>query len=411
MKLSYTSLAVALTALAQAVKLDAQTTDRFADKALMAKAQRLAHEFIMFDGHVDLPYRLKVKNFRYTKEYLGIPVESGEGDFDFRRARAGGLDAPFMSVYIPASLQGVHGYGGKELADSLINLVEGVAKTNPTRFAVATHPDSVRAQFKRELISLPMGMENGAPLAYPEDVEHFAKRGIRYVTLTHSKDNHICDSSYDTTGTWGGLSPYGSLLLGELIKHKIMIDISHVSDSTAYQVLRRVDVPVIASHSSLRHFTPGFERNMSDSMVTLLGENGGVIMINFGSTFVDGQVADGRKALQEEAGAYLATRGLAFGDASAKPILDSLEKVMAMPFADIEIVADHIDRVVELAGVDHVGFGSDFDGVGDSLPTGLKDVEDYPNLIYVLLERGYSDGDIEKICGGNMLRVWGEVSR
>ncbi len=411
MKLCYTySLLVGLV-LAQAVPVDGQTVDRFADKAMMAKAQRLAHEYIMLDGHVDLPYRLKVKNFRYTKEYLGIPVESGEGDFDFRRARAGGLDAPFMSIYIPASLQGPNLYGGKALADSLINLVEGVVATNPTRFAIATHPDSVRAQFRRGLISLPMGMENGAPLAYPEDVEHFAKRGIRYVTLTHSKDNHICDSSYDTTQTWGGLSPYGSLILDELIEHEIMIDISHVSDSTAYQVLRRVKVPVIASHSSLRHFTPGFERNMPDSMVTLLGKNGGVIMINFGSTFVDGRVADGRRAVQEQAEAYLATRGLTFGDASAKPILDSLEKVTTMPFADIEIVADHIDRTVQLAGVDHVGFGSDFDGVGDSLPTGLKDVADYPNLIYVLLERGYSEEDIEKICGGNLLRVWEEVSR
>ncbi len=410
MNLRHATLFVVILVLAQALTVNGQTADRFADKALMAKAQRLAREYIMIDGHVDLPYRLKVKNFRYTKEYLGIPVESGDGDFDFRRARAGGLDAPFMSIYIPASLQGPNLYGGKELADSLINLVEGVVRTNPTRFALATHPDSVRAQFKRGLISLPMGLENGAPLAYPEDVEHFAQRGIRYVTLTHSKDNHICDSSYDTTRTWGGLSPYGSLILDELIEHKIMIDISHVSDSTFYQVLRRVGVPVIASHSSLRYFTPGFERNMTDSMVTLMGRNGGVIMINFGSTFLDGRVADERKALQDGAGAYLTTRGLTFGDASAKPILDSLEKVMVMPFADIEIVADHIDRVVELAGIDHVGFGSDFDGVGDSLPTGLKDVADYPNLIYVLLERGYSDEDIEKICGGNILRVWGAVS-
>ena len=405
-----TLLAAVISCLAHVGSLVAQNTDRFADKALMRRAVTLAERNITFDGHVDLPYRLKVKNFRYTKEYLGIPVESGEGDFDYVRAKAGGLDAPFMSIYIPASLQGPNLYGGKELADSLISLVEGVAATNPTRFAIATHPDSVRAQFERGLISLPMGMENGAPLAYPEDVEHFAARGIRYVTLTHSKDNHICDSSYDTTGTWGGLSPYGSLLLQKLIDERIMIDISHVSDSTFYQVLRRVDVPVIASHSSLRHFTPGFERNMSDSMVTLLGRNGGVIMINFGSTFVDGRVADERKAVEARMGEELRRRGLKYGDASAKPVLDSMALAMTMPFADIEIVADHIDRAVALAGVDHVGFGSDFDGVGDSLPTGLKDVSDYPNLIYVLLERGYTDEEIGKICGGNLLRVWDTVA-
>ena len=405
-----TRAVLTLLVLAQAALCIGQGDGRFADPVLRARADSLARACITVDGHVDLPYRLKVENFRYTKEFLGIPVESGEGDFDYVRARVGGLDAPFMSVYIPASRQGPNGYGGRELADSLIRLVEGVAEANPDKFAVATHPDSVRAQFARGLLSLPIGMENGAPLAYPEDVAHFAARGVRYVTLTHSEDNHICDSSYDTTGTWGGLSPYGSLVLGELIRHGIMIDVSHVSDSTFYQVLRRVDVPVIASHSSLRYFTPGFERNMADEMVAMLADNGGVVMINFGSTFVDGRVAEERDALRERASSYLASRGLAMGDASAKPVLDSLAAVLPMPFADVEIVADHIDRAVALAGIDHVGLGSDFDGVGDSLPTGLKDVSDYPNLIYVLLERGYSGEAIRKILGENVLRVWDAVA-
>lgn len=399
-----------LTVLAQAALCLAQAPQRFTDPALRARADSLARACILVDGHVDLPYRLKVKNFRYEKEFLGIPVESGEGDFDYVRARAGGLDAPFMSVYIPAARQGPNRYGGRALADSLIRLVEGVVAANPDKFAVATHPDSVRAQFERGVMSLPMGMENGAPLAYPEDVAYFAQRGVRYVTLTHSKDNHICDSSYDTTGTWGGLSPYGSLVLGELVRHGILIDISHVSDSTFYQVLRRVDVPVIASHSSLRYFTPGFERNMSDDMVARLKDNGGVVMINFGSTFVDGRVADEREALRERMEAYLASRGMTMGDASAKPVLDSLSAAEPMPFADVEIVADHIDRAVELAGIDHVGLGSDFDGVGDSLPTGLKDVSDYPNLVYVLLERGYTVEDLRKLLGGNVLRVWDAVA-
>ena len=358
-KLPYVLPVLALVVLAQAPLLRAQDGGRFADPDLRARAERLARECILVDGHVDLPYRLKVENFRYTKEFLGIPVESGEGDFDYVRARAGGLDAPFMSVYIPAAQQGPNGYGGRALADSLISLVEGVAATSPDRFAVATHPDSVRAQFARGVMSLPMGMENGAPLAYPEDVAHFARRGIRYVTLTHALDNHICDSSYDTTGTWGGLSPYGALLLDELTARGIMIDISHVSDSAAYQVLRRVDVPVIASHSSLRHFTPDFERNMPDSMLGELARNGGVVMINFGSTFLDAEVAAERNRLREEAGALLEARGLAFGDEAAVPILDSLEAVTELPFADVELVADHVDRAVRLAGVGHVGFGSD----------------------------------------------------
>lgn len=377
---------------------------------LRARADSLARAAILVDGHVDLPYRLKVAGFRFAKEYTGIALDSGdEGDFDYRRARAGGLDAPFMSIYIPSAEQGPNLYGGRALADSLIDMVENVAEVNP-EFAIATHPDSVRAQFARGVMSLPLGMENGAPLAYPADVDHFARRGIRYVTLTHARDNHIADSSYDTTGTWGGLSPYGVLLLDELVDHGIMIDISHVSDSAAYQVLRRVDVPVIASHSSLRHFTPDFERNMPDSMLPLLAANGGVVMINFGSTFLDGEVAAERSRIREAWGGVLEARGVAFDDAAAKPILDSLAEVTELPFADVELVADHIDRAVRLAGAEHVGFGSDYDGVGDSLPTGLKDVSDYPNLIAVLLARGYSAGEIAGFMGGNLLRVWDAVA-
>jgi len=388
--------------------LTAQDASRFDDPLLRAQADSLGQAAILIDGHVDLPYRLKVKGFRYTKEFLGIPLASEEGDFDHARAQRGGLNAPFMSVYIPAGEQGSTLYASRLLADSLIDMVTAVADAHP-QFAIATHPDSVRAQFARGVMSLPMGMENGAPLAYPEDVAHFAERGIRYVTLTHSKDNHICDSSYDTTGTWGGLSPYGSLVLGELIDHGIMIDISHVSDSTFYQVLRRVDVPVIASHSSLRHFTPGFERNMSDDMVRMLGENGGVVMINFGSTFLSGKVADERNAFRDRVVGVFKARGLTFGSDAAQAVIDSMEANFDMPFADVELVADHIERAVQLAGIDHVGIGSDYDGVGDSLPTGLKDVSDYPNLWYVLLERGYSPADIRKLMGENLLRVWESV--
>lgn len=384
--------------------------DRFSNPVLRKTADSLAQNAILIDGHVDLPYRLKVQNFRYTKEFLGLPLESEDGDFDYKRAREGGLDAPFMSIYIPADLQGPQKYGGAALADSLIDMVTAIAAEND-EFAIATHPDSVRAQFARGVMSLPMGMENGAPLAYPEDVEHFADRGIRYVTLTHSKDNQICDSSYDTTRTWGGLSPYGSLILQELIDHKIMIDISHVSDSTFYQVLRRVDVPVIASHSSLRYFTPDFERNMNDEMVKALGENGGVVMINFGSTFLDSAVVNKRNALRSTVTKIVEARGYTLGTPAADAVIDSVTSSNTGIFADIEIVADHIERAVELAGIDHVGIGSDYDGVGDSLPTGLKDVSDYPNLWYVLLERGFTPEDVKKVMGENLLRVWSDVEK
>ncbi len=370
------------------------------------KSHELAHKFIITDGHVDLPYRLKIKNFRLDKEYLGIPVETEEGDFDFKRAKLGGLDAPFMSIYIPASYSPA---GGKILADSLIDMVNFIAKGKKKYFEVAKTPADVRRIVKKGKIALPMGMENGSPISKIEDVAYFRKRGISYITLTHSKWNELGDSSYDTTKHWNGLSPFGKEVILEMAKEGIMIDISHVSDSTFYDVLALSPVPIIASHSSLRHFTPGFERNMTDEMVTLVKKNGGVININFGSTFIDGKVAESRNADGKILQELLEEKGLKFRDEAAKPFIDEFRKTHPLVFADVEMVVDHIDRAVKFAGVDHVGFGSDFDGVGDSLPTGLKDVADYPNIIKLLIERGYSEIDIEKICSGNMLRVWQEV--
>lgn len=381
------------------------------DAELQALADELAHKYIITDGHVDLPYRLKVRNFRLTREYIGIPISTDDGDFDYERAKKGGLDAPFMSIYIPASYQ-VDG-GAKELADSLIDMVSGIAQAHPDKFAVAVSPKDVETNFKKGVISLPMGMENGAPIEDKiENVAYFHERGIRYITLTHSKDNLICDSSYDTTYTWNGLSPFGYEVVAEMNRVGIMVDISHVSDSTFYDVIEATDVPVIASHSSCRKFTPGFERNMNDDMIRRLGENGGVIQINFGSSFLDGAVADARDEMRTELRKILEEKGLGFRDDAARPIIDEFMKENRDKyFADVQTVANHIDHVVKLAGIDHVGLGSDYDGVGDSLPTGLKDVSTYPNLIYELLRRGYTEEDIAKICYKNVFRVWTAVEK
>jgi len=375
---------------------------------LKEKAVALSQQFIITDGHVDLPYRLKIKNFRFEKEFTGIPVSSGEGDFDYVRARKGGLDAPFMSIYIPASYQ--ENGEAVNLADSLINMITFIAAEKKEYFEIATSPNDVFRIKSQGKIALPMGMENGAPVG--EDlkmISYFKQKGISYITLTHSKDNTICDSSYDTTRTWKGLSPYGYKAIDEMAKNGVMIDISHVSDSTFYQVIRHVKVPVIASHSSCRFYTPGFERNMSDDMIARLKDNGGVIMINFGTTFLDSEVDAYNRNKKSELDSLLKSKNLIPGSPDAQTFEESFKKSFPRLFSDVHKVADHIDRVVSIAGIDHVGLGSDYDGVGDSLPVGLKDVSDYPNLIYVLLERGYSETDIEKICSGNLFRVWNQV--
>lgn len=393
-----------LVALAATSILSAQNAT---DEQLRAKADELAHQYIITDGHVDLPYRLKVKNFRLEREYMDIPVQTTEGDFDYVRAKKGGLSAPFMSIYIPSYYQKT----GKEklLADSLIDMVKGIIKAHPDKFAAGDTPQLVDENFKKNLISFPMGMENGAPLLSLSDIQYFYDRGIRYVTLTHGKDNHICDSSYDDKETWKGLSPYGKKVVKEMNKVGMMIDISHVSDNTFYQVMKLTKKPCIASHSSCRAFTPGFKRNMSDDMIRALGKNGGVIQINFGTSFLDEKARLDIKAKEEQLKKAIEEKGFKKGSSEAEVFEKEFQKQNPILFADVETVANHIDHVRQLIGVDHIGIGSDFDGVGDTLPTGLKDVSQYPNLIYALLKKGYSEEDIAKICYKNVWRVWKKV--
>ena len=394
--------------LACSPKLSKLSEKDYSDDQLRRLADQAARQFIITDGHVDLPYRLTVQNFRLTREYIGIPIETDQGDFDFVRAKKGGLDAPFMSIFIPATYQ-VDG-GAKELADSLIDLVNGIAAAHPDKFRVAFSPEEVRANFSKGIVSLPMGMENGAPIENELDrIDYFRKRGISYITLTHSKDYQICDCSYDRTRTWNGLSPFGRSVVQRMNQVGVMVDVSHISDSAFYQVMEVTTVPVIASHSSCRKFTPGLERNMNDDQLQVLAANGGVIMINFGTFFVDSEVQAYNDRKREELRALLEEKGLKQGDEAAKPIVEQFRKENPKLYADVQRVADHIDHVVAVAGIDHVGLGSDYDGVGDSLPTGLKDVSQYPNLLHELLRRGYSAEDLEKICSRNLFRVWEAV--
>jgi membrane dipeptidase len=294
------------------------------------------------------------------------------------------------------------------LAHKLIDSVEAIVGRAPDKFALAYSVSDVEENFKNGLISLPMGMENGSPIQGSLDtLKVFYERGIRYITLAHSQSNHISDSSYDLRRQWKGLSPFGKELVAEMNKLGIIVDISHVSDAAFYQAVEISKAPVIASHSSLRRFTPGFERNMSDDMIKKLAENQGVIMINFGSGFVSPVARSWRDRLGEQRQALIE----AHGDDS-KEVADFNAKYIEQnpyPFATLELVLDHIDYVRDLVGIDYIGIGSDYDGVGDSLPVGLKDVSSFPNLVRGLLERGYSEGDIKKILNENVLRVWRQV--
>jgi membrane dipeptidase len=364
-------------------------------------ADQLAHEMIIVDTHVDVPYRME-------EEQEDISQRTEDGDFDYARARAGGLDAPFMSIYVPADFQETG--GAKEKAEELIDLVEGFERQWPEKFAIARSPAEVRQQFQQGLISLPLGMENGAPVE--EDLAnlgYFHDRGISYITLTHGKNNQICDSSYDTERPWGGLSPFGREVVAEMNRLGIMIDISHVTDEAFFEVLELSSAPVIASHSSCRRFTADWERNMSDDMIRALAANGGVIHINFGSAFLTAEAYEASQEMWDAVNGYAEEHGLSEDDDEVRDFREEYRQEHPPVLADVADVADHIDHVVGLVGVNHVGIGSDFDGVGPSTPTGLKDVSYYPNLIRVLMERQYSEEDLRKIFGENTLRVWEEV--
>ena len=364
-----------------------------------AQAQRIAHESIIIDTHIDAPYRLASRPADVSQ-----PTDSG--DFDYPRAVAGGLNVPFMSIYTPAE----HEAEGKSkaTAESLIEIVEGMVASAPEKFAIATSVADVRRQFEAGIMSLPMGMENGSPIDGDLDnLQYFYDRGIRYLSLCHGSNNHLSDSSYDETPKWNGISEFGAEVITELNRLGIMVDVSHVSDEAFWQILDVTEVPVIASHSSARHFTPGFERNMSDEMIVALAENGGVIQINFGSMFVNQAALEYSRARMAAGKKYLAEHP----ELSQSYLYREYPAIYAqqngpMVYASMDDVLDHFDHVVKLVGIDYVGIGSDFDGVGDALPDGLKDASGYPNLVEGLLRRGYSEEDIRKILGENLLRVW-----
>ncbi len=358
----------------------------------------IAANTLIVDTHIDVPYRL----YRTATD---VSRATQTGDFDHPRAVAGGLNAPFMSIYTPAAREADG--TAFNFAEQAIATVEHLALLNPEKFAVATCTTDVEQHFARGVVSLPMGMENGAPLEGKiENLEHFYNRGIRYITLAHARSNHISDSSYDDNEPLQGLSEFGQSLIVEMNRLGVMVDVSHISDKAFWQVMELSAVPVLASHSSMRHFTPGFQRNMSDEMLKALADNGGVIQINFGSRFLYQPYRDHREVHFEAVRAYQQVHQLADDDPALSAFALDYAANHPYPLATLATVLDHIDRAVAIGGIDAVGLGSDYDGVGDSLPTGLKDVASYPNLIEGLLQRGYSENDISKILSGNVMRVW-----
>jgi membrane dipeptidase len=364
-------------------------------------AKELAQRIMIVDTHQDVPYRLQKKMEDISTRTLG-------GDFDYPRAMEGGLNAVFMAAYVPAEYEDEG--GAYAFANGAIDVIEGLAQRWPDQFVLAKSVADVKEQFGSGRVSIAIGIENGAPIeGNLANVKHFYDRGVRYITPAHSKNNHICDSSFDLERRWHGLSPFGKQLVHEMNRVGMIVDVSHVSDDTFYQIIELSEAPVVATHSACRHFTPGCERNMSDEMIKLLAQRGGVMQMNFGAMFVNGRANVEFEEQRKHVIKYIKMHDLKGEE--AEEYAEEYAKAHPLSRADISDVVANIDHVVQLVGIEHMGLGSDYDGVGDNLPNGLKDVSCYPNLIGELLKKGYAEEDIRKICAKNFLRVWSEVER
>ena len=379
--------------LAALIPITALAADKL-DKA----AGELASRALIVDTHIDVPYRL-------SERWEDVTGRTENGEFDYVRAREGGLDVPFMSIYTPAESEAEG--TSFQLANVLIDNVEALVGRAPDRFAVVRSPAEAREAFAAGKVGLALGMENGSPIAGElENVAFFRDRGVSYITMAHSLSNHLSDSSYDDERKWKGLSPFGKEVVAEMNRLGVMVDVSHLSDDAFWQVLELSKVPVIASHSSARHFTPGFERNMSDEMIKAMAAKGGLIMMNFGSSFLTEPANQWFDDMDAARAAWLDAHGYDEHSPERSKFNQRYREENPFPYAGMDDLMAHFTHVIELVGIDYVGIGSDFDGVGDSLPEGMKDVSFYPNLVKRFLELEYPVADIEKVLGGNLLRVW-----
>lgn len=347
------------------------------------------------DSHCDTPsqiYRLR-----------DIGVEDAHAQVDFPKLRRGGVDASFFAAYVPNSLAPD---AATRYALELIACTRDAIAANADVAAMAYSTSDIMKNKAEGKVSILLGLENGSPIQKnPGLLRIFHSLGVRYVTLTHSRDNEICDSCAGS-GRWGGLSPFGRTVVREMNRLGMLVDVSHISDRAFYDVLGCSGKPVVATHSCCRALADR-PRNMSDDMIRALAENGGVIQINFYPAFLDAGFAKALAGYDDEIDR---TEGEFIADPSSPEKraawYDCLDRLKKLPRPDFRRVVDHIDHAVSLVGIGHVGLGSDFDGIAVA-PEGLEDCSRFSVIFDELRSRGYSETDIEAIAGGNFLRILG----
>jgi len=364
---------------------------------------------LIIDTHADTPGR-------FVDESFDLAQDAGKGHMDFNKIKAGNLGAEFWSIWVDPKSH--TGHEARRALD-MIDAVYEQARRHPDKMMMAFSTQDILAAHRQHKLAALMGVEGGHAIEGDlRLLRDYYRLGVRYMTLTWSNTNALGDSSGDlddkTIQHHNGITDFGRQVVREMNRLGMMVDISHVADSTFYQALAVSRAPVIASHSSARALT-NVPRNMTDDMLIALARNGGVAQVNFYCAFISQKYADSAKQLQDQHDPdYEKLRALWEQDRTPD-VIRGIEQAQAslgskLPRPPLSDLIDHIDHMVKVAGVNHVGLGSDFDGI-DCSPQGISSVADLPKITQALYERGYNASDLDKILGGNLLRVFAEVEK
>ncbi|HEV7889132.1 MAG TPA: dipeptidase [Pyrinomonadaceae bacterium] len=383
------------------------------DEKLWKRAMALQKKAVVIDGHNDIPTIM-------VDEDYDMGVSSvGKYHTDIARLKQSGMTGEFFSIYVDrqyatpdwVAKNYVREGGSSRRALDLIDASYRMVEKYPKDLMLATSTADIMRAKREGKVGVLMGIEGGHAIENSLGaLREFYRLGVRYMTLTHNNTNEWADACCDEA-KHNGLSEFGKEVVGEMNRLGMFVDISHVSDKTMLDVLDVSKAPVIASHSSARVFS-NHKRNIPDELLKRIAQNGGVVMVNFYPVFLDEKV----RTADIERDAKLKSQRDALREqfkGDQKRLDEELKKLNdanPIPNTTLSMLVDHIDHIAKVAGVDHVGIGSDFDGV-PNLPEGIKDVADLPNITYELLRRGYSEHDVLKILGGNFMRAFAEVER
>lgn len=373
------------------------------DSALFRRAERLLAQTILIDGHNDLPWEIRT-NPDHPRDVAAYDLrQRTPGHTDLARLRAGHVGAQFWSIYIPGEIRD-SGYARVQLEQ--FDIARRMVARYPEAFTLALTADDIVAAHRKGRIATLLGMEGGHAIENSLGaLRSYYALGARYMTLTHNVTLDWADAALDTP-KHGGLSPFGREVVREMNRLGMLVDLSHVSPGVMSDALDVAEAPVIFSHSSAYAITP-HKRNVPDSILARLPKNGGVVMVTFVSSFISD--ANRRADLAADSAVGAAIRGIT-DSTERRRIAREVRAAHPVPPATIADVADHIEHIVKVAGIDHVGLGGDYDGTTD-LPVGMEDVSRYPALFAELMRRGWSDANLKKLAGENLLRAFRQAER